>query len=115
MINQKYSAVAFEKLGFDSEGSNLLLDELEASIRSEVHEITSKYLNELVSDLNRLGHDLRLVDSWSDNPKLPVSVSFRDEKYVEGEYRCKLRIALDTVISLGYPDLSHDHDSSSDL
>ncbi|NER33008.1 MAG: hypothetical protein F6J93_02830 [Oscillatoria sp. SIO1A7] len=57
-------------------------------------------LESIVIRLNKMGHNLTL-----DRERAPGEISYRDVSGSDGENSCKLRVAVDTVISTGYADL----------
>ena len=101
MIDERFSASEFEKLGIDSSDAHALALELANEVREALHSIISTAITEIVEKLNSLGHQLKPY-----SPPVPGDISFRDDWIErEGKYHCKLRLAVDTVISSGYAHL----------
>jgi hypothetical protein len=101
MIDERFSATAFERSGLDSESAKVLCDALEMEIQQLLHSIVSEKLNEIVEQLNTMGHRLRFYE-----PPRPGDIAYRDDWVDEqDEYHCRLRVACDTVISTGYAHL----------
>jgi len=104
MIDEKFSAESFAKLGLDSDQSRELADQLQREVSEEMQQVIEEKFKEIVEKLNSLGHNLRFKQDSSTG-----EISFRDD-YVNGDYYCKLRLAFDYVTSAGYPDLINPND-----
>ena len=76
-----------------------LLKEFETELLSEFHPIIEEKLKQIVFELNQHGHNLKLYYSEPDD------VHYRDDEFCEGKYNCKLRLAVDTIISVGFADI----------
>lgn len=83
----------FESLGLDSIGARRLSDSLEEEVQKQIHHDILKTFLKVVKELNSLGHNLQ--------PEIvsPGEITFRDQ--IDGE-KCKLRLAIDSIISAGY-------------
>jgi len=56
-----------------------------------------------------LGHCLLLDEEQTDDPMLPIGISYRDETEMScGKPLCKLRVAFDLTVSCGYAHLDED-------
>jgi hypothetical protein len=104
MIDERFSAKSFEDLGIDSDLARRLAEELAEEVNAELHGVIEPALRGIVEQLNVMGHDLKVEELN------PGSLSFRDDLEDSGEYRCKLRLAVDTVVSSGYAHLSSSRD-----
>lgn len=100
MIDERFSQAAFSLLGLNTDASRRLADLLRDEIQRELHTAIVVKSRELVHQLNRTGHHLEL-----ECPPIPGEISYRDPKNGETGYQCKLRIAVDTVVSTGYAHL----------
>ncbi len=101
MIDERFSAEAFISSGIDTNESQKLADLLAEEVANELHEIVNTKLVEIVGKLNSMGHSLKRED----NSKVG-DISYRDDSWTnEKTYQCKLRLAVDTVISTGYSHL----------
>ena len=96
MIDERFAASAFSAHGVDTEGSRSLADQLTSAITEEMQHAVEVELARIVSRLNQLGHNLK--------PKeIALSeFSYRDDYEDDSGYHCKLRVALDLVVSTGY-------------
>lgn len=99
MIDERFSAAQFAKCGLDSKESGILADLLEEEVNRTMRRVIEENFKQIVENLNSMGHNLRLYQESGAG-----EISFRDE-YVDGDYRCKLRLAFDYVTSAGYSDL----------
>jgi hypothetical protein len=100
MIDQRFSAKAFEAHGIDTDEARRLADALGDEIQGELHKVIQPKLIEIVGKLNSMGHQLKPYDQIE-----PGSISFRDDMETESGYKCKLRVAFDGVVSTGYAHL----------
>ncbi|CAN5361711.1 hypothetical protein BH10ACI2_BH10ACI2_06220 [soil metagenome] len=101
MIDKRFSAEAFTKAGIDSDESRKLADMPAEEVASELHQIIEAKVTQIVEDLNSIGHDLR-----PESAPIVGDISFRDDYRVDDTYKCKLRLAVDTVISTGNSHLT---------
>lgn len=96
MIDNRFSLQNFK----DKENNLIEIEKLnsllEAEIQSELHTIIRKRLEEMVAELNLLGHQLTFY-----YPPRPGDISYSD--YSTG--KCLLRVGCDTVISIGFSDV----------
>jgi len=100
MIDDRFSAKAFEAYGLNSEGAGELACQLAEEVNQELHKVILPKLMEIIDTMNAMGHNLRLYEE----PK-PGDISFRDDSEGAFGYECRLRIALDCVVSTGYAHL----------
>jgi hypothetical protein len=103
MIDERFSASAFEQLGRNSTASQLLLAELEKEIDSEMHDVVHTAFKRIADRLNELGHKLEPDKVESLDPR---SYDYRDLGANESNRDHKLRIHFTYVISSGYPHYS---------
>jgi hypothetical protein len=105
MIDKRFSKEAFAECGMDTQAARDLADSLAQEVGEEVHQILQEYMHRMIVRLNEMGHNLRLEsDSPGDN-LYPGNISYRDDWQDQDSYHCRLRIAIDTVISTGYAHL----------
>jgi hypothetical protein len=109
MIDKRFSARSFEASGLDTERTRRLADILADEIQQELHKVIEPSFIEIVEKLNAMGHDLKLYDEIE-----PGSIAFRDDVETESGYKCKLRVAFDTVVSTGYAHLHTDEEEGED-
>jgi hypothetical protein len=100
MIDERFSASAFEAHGVDTEEARRLADGLAEEIQQEIYVVIEPKLREIVEKLNAMGHRLKLYEV----PE-PGDISFRDDAETESGYKCKLRVAFDSIVSTGYAHL----------
>jgi hypothetical protein len=100
MVDERFSAKAFEKCGLDSQAARDLADLLADEIQQEVHEVIKERILGIVERLNKMGHDLKPL-----HLPVPGDISYRDDWEDDSGYHCKLRVAFDSVVSTGYAHL----------
>lgn len=96
-MDKKFSLKAFEAAGMGTQAARALASQLEEAIQVRLHEGTMKAINELVWQLNQLGHNLTDYEEPA-----PGDISLRDD---DG-YICRLRLGVDTIVSTGFGDTS---------
>lgn len=107
MIDDRYSAASFAAIGLNTKQSLELAHELGDEIQDELHAVITDHLLKIVGRLNAMGHNLKLYD-----PPVPGDISYRDDREDDSGYHCKLRLAVDTVISTGYSHTESDRASN---
>jgi hypothetical protein len=108
MIDEKFSKKSFSDAGLNTPESKKLADQLAQEIQAKIHISITQELNNIVENLNCMGHNLRLYEDIQ-----PGDISYRDDNDEDGSnYECYLRLAVDTIISTGY---SHLHKFDSDI
>jgi hypothetical protein len=107
MIDDRFSAASFAAKGLNTKQSLELAYELGTEIQDELHAVITDHLLKIVGRLNAMGHNLKLFD-----PPVPGDISYRDDWKDDSGYHCKLRVAVDTVISTGYSHTESDQTSS---
>jgi len=100
MVDKRFSSAAFEACGLDSDAARKLADLLADEIQKELHKMLTAKLLIIIERLNGMGHRLKLA-----YPPVPGEISYSDEWEDETGYHCKMRVALDTVVSTGYAHL----------
>jgi hypothetical protein len=100
MIDERFSSAAFEAAGLDTREARKLADALAAEIQNQMHGAILASLQTIVDRLNAMGHELQPY-----GPAVPGDISFRDDKGTGEADDCKLRVAVDTIISTGYSHL----------
>ncbi len=102
MIDDKFSLKAFLRCGLDTEAANSLAKSLAEEIYKEVHVNLRAYLSEVVMRLNAMGHNLKVESDFPGDDSYPGDISYRDDWNDETGYHCKLRVAINTVVSTGF-------------
>lgn len=98
-IDSRFSKLQFLSESENKNGSRGLSDQLAAEVLALLHDAVAARFNEIVEQVNQLGHDLRAYDE----PQ-PGEIAFRDDREFNGEYLCDLRLAVDVVVSVGFRD-----------
>lgn len=91
-------------MGLNTKQSLKLAHELATEIQDELHAVISDHLLKIVGRLNAMGHNLKFYD-----PPVPGDIHYRDDWEDGSGYHCKLRVAVDTVISTAYSHTESDH------
>ncbi len=101
MIDERFSAAAFEALADDPERARGLLAELDAAIAAEMNRHVETALHEIAGRLRALGHDL--VQEQVSSPD-PYSRRFAIHELAgeESEHEHRLRIHFDFETASGY-------------
>ena len=99
MVDERFSSSSFESRGLDTEQARLLADQLADEIQREMQDVLEQRLSMIVKRLNQMGHNLRLEESASGE------AAYRDDYEDQKGYHCRLRVALDLVVSTGYAHL----------
>ncbi len=108
-IDERFSAQEFARLGLDSEDAAIRSLELEQAVGERMFVKLKEAAQSIVRELNEQGHALSLDEEQTDDPFMPIGISFRDESVgASGSVRCKLRLAFDLTVSAGYAHLSDD-------
>jgi hypothetical protein len=100
----RYSKEEFEKKGHGTEEAFLLAEELKKEVLDELMALISPRMSVIARELRNLGHDL------TQGPDESGCVCFREE----GEAKNRLPgliLAVDVVISTGYPNTLRREDS----
>jgi MoaA/NifB/PqqE/SkfB family radical SAM enzyme len=97
MIDERFSAIAFDQLGLDTDGAAQLADLLAEELQKEMHQVIVTHLDRIIEKLNSMGHNLKPYGEH-----IPGDVAYRDDTEDKTGYHCKLRVAFDSVISTGY-------------
>ena len=100
MIDQRFSSSAFESCGLDSEEARKLADLLAIEVEMEMEEAVKTKMTSIVGRMNEMGHNLK--------PEQIAlgELSYRDDYLDAQGYHCKLRVAVDVIISTGYAHLT---------
>lgn len=106
MIDERFSAASFASCGIDSQEAQTLADLLAEEVQKEMQGVIEERFKAIIKRLNDMGHDLK-----------PETISFgeltyRDDYDDDQGYHCKLRVALDLVVSTGYAHLTNPDDES---
>jgi hypothetical protein len=97
MINDRFSAAAFERAGYGSDMARHLAKELQTAIQEELDNVIEPAMLGIIAKLNSLGHNLSAVGELR-----PGDKQFR-EPLNDDKQHYKFLVALDVVISVGYP------------
>ncbi|WP_437632955.1 hypothetical protein [Sorangium sp. So ce854] len=76
-----------------------LADALQDEILRELHAVVEPAFLEIVEKLRRLGHDLKPY-----TPPVPGDLNYRDDEESADGYRCRMRVGVDMITSVGYAD-----------
>jgi hypothetical protein len=98
-IDSRFSKQQFLFELENRKGTSDLPDQLAAEVLGLLHEAVQSRFNEIVEQVNQLGHHLRAYSE----PQ-PGEIAFRDDRESNGEYVCDLRLAVDVVVSVGFRD-----------
>ena len=99
-MKKKFSFDNFLSKGLGSDDAEKLSEELSALVGNRLHEAISKELNSIIIELNQQGHQLKYYYEPS-----PGDISYRDQ---ENTGKCKLRLGVDTIVSVGFGDTVDD-------
>ncbi|MGJ5820384.1 hypothetical protein [Paludibaculum fermentans] len=98
-IDSRFSKDQF-RMAFESNPSSRhVSDQLQAEALQLLQEVVAPKVNEIVTRLNQLGHQLNEY-----YPPQPGDIGFRDDRERDGRYECDLRLGVDIVVSVGYHD-----------
>ncbi len=100
MIDVRFSSQAFASAELDSDEARILADQLADEITDHLAPLLNEKLAEIAAQLNAMGHNLRLYDDSEQG-----AISYRDDFQMGTQYVCRLRLALDVVVSTGYSHL----------
>jgi hypothetical protein len=100
VIDERFSSFAFDSLGVDSNEAGALAVLLAEEVRKEMHHVIERHFADVIKRLNSMGHNLK--------PEVitPGEIAYRDDSEDERGYHCKLRVALDIIVSTGYAHLN---------
>lgn len=106
MLDERFSASSFASCGIDSKEARLLADLLAEEVQKEMQYVVDTHFTTIIQRLNAMGHKLK--------PEIINlgELSYRDDYEDENGYHCKLRVALDLVISTGYAHLTSSSEES---
>lgn len=107
-IDDRFSIARFEADHANGNAHNTA-DELQNEILAELHCELLPALNRIVERLSALGHHLHPY-----TPTTPGDVSLRDDNETDGQYQCRLRLSIDTIVSVGFRDALVDKTDSGD-
>ncbi len=106
-IDERFSLAEFRVAGSGTSAARRLADNLEQEVERRLHDVTIKAFEEIVADLNRLGHNLKEY-----TPLVPGDIAFRDDEELNSGYLCRLRLGVDTVTSVGFGDTKDHYDEN---
>lgn len=98
MIDNKFSSEAFSEAGLGTPMARQLAKELQTAILEELDPSLTAAMNSVIEKLNKLGHKLK-----------PYGPQHADEKHFREKYDgdaqpYKFLVAIDMVVSVGYPE-----------
>lgn len=97
MIDERFSAKAFCDAGFGSEKARALSRQLQDAIAQGLSESLANEMNSVITQLNALGHHLEPY-----GPQTADAKHFREQDPDKAQ-AFKFLVALDLVVSVGYP------------
>ncbi len=103
----EYSKDKFEAAGLNTKEARALADQLQDDVCAELHNVILPKFQEIVSRLNACGHNLTPYEQ----PR-PGDIPYRDQPAMG---QCLLRLACDTVVSVGFADTISEQQSLSEL
>ena len=98
-ISNRFSKEAILREFQRDSKSRRLADELQVEVQRGLHLAVSDAVAEIVAQLAELGHHLQHFEEPS-----PGLIALRDDHVASGTYECDLRLAVDTVVSVGFRD-----------
>lgn len=98
-IDGRFSLAAFQATRSDPARARTLSDDLQREVTRELHNVIGPAVRLLVDRLNALGHNLRPYGEL-----LAGDLPYRDELVTEAGPSCRLRLGVDTVVSVGFAD-----------
>jgi hypothetical protein len=101
MIDERFSKAEFDRRGLDSPGARALADQLSEEVLAELQPVLRNEMMRIVGKLNAMGHQLKPFYE-----EAPGEWAFRDDAEDETGYHCRLRLALDCVVSTGFAHLA---------
>ena len=103
VVDGRFPAAAFEKAGWGTSEVRARADQLERVISLEIFEVVAQLMDGIVRRLNMLGHDLR-----PEQEAEPGDVSYRDDRLVEDDYICKLRVSVSDLVTANFDSPGHE-------
>ena len=98
VIDERFSAAAFRNAGFGSPEARYLSKQLQLEIQNDLDVVIEPAILEVINKLKALGHNLDVVGEL-----LPGDKEFQEPSENQDQ-RYKFLVALDIVISVGYPE-----------
>jgi hypothetical protein len=99
MLDERFSASAFSGCGIDTKDARALADLLAEEVQKEMQDALAQQFVSIVKRLNDMGHNLK------QEAIALGEFSYKDDYEDDTGYHCRLRLALDLVISTGYAHL----------
>jgi hypothetical protein len=109
MNYDRFPKSEFDKRGYGTVEAHTLAVELNKQVQTELYELIKPRFREIASELTRLGHDLT-----EDSINYPECICFREVGKEKGRMQ-GLILAVDIVITTGYPRDSGDGDMENEL
>lgn len=98
MIDKRFSAEAFARAGYGTKNARILSRELQDEVQKNLDAVIQPAILDVIDKLNALGHCLAPVGELMPGDK------FFSEPRQDDNTKYKLVVAVDVVISVGYPD-----------
>lgn len=98
MIDERFSVEAFARAGYGTKMARALSRELQVELQKQLDVVIQPAVLEVIERLNILGHHLAPVGEL-----LPGDKQFREPRS-EDDPRYRFLVAVDVVITVGYPD-----------
>ncbi len=98
MIDERFSVKKFVKCGWKTKESRVIANELTQEIQKELHKVLKPAFEDIIQKLNALGHNLKLYEEDE-----PANYHYREYSSEDSE-NYKTLVALDTVVTVGYPE-----------
>jgi hypothetical protein len=101
-VDERFSADAFSHLDPGSVAMKRLIEDLQAAVAADLQPAVSSAMARIVENLNGMGHQLALYGAE------PTCIDYHDGSDPPPGAHCRLRLAVDIVVSLGYADIAGD-------
>lgn len=102
MLDHRFSLAEFDRRGLDTEEAQQLAELLAEEVTKELQTAIEPVFRDIVLRLNEMGHQLKPEQVGLGE------ISYRDDYSDQRGYHCKLRLALDLILSAGYAHINFD-------
>jgi len=100
MIDKRFSSQEFDARGLDTSAARKLAGQLRREVEKALHEVVACEFLQIIDRLNTMGHSLRACGRQKVG-----ELAYRDYGPSGRSEACRLRLAVDTVVSAGYAHL----------
>jgi tRNA U34 5-carboxymethylaminomethyl modifying GTPase MnmE/TrmE len=102
MIDDRFSALAFEQAGLDTPAARKLADLLEAEIQNDLDPVLERAMDDIVARLNAMGHNLTKELATKSG-----AITYYDYEPDSTEWHknTRLRLGLISTVAAGYRDM----------